>query len=75
MKIKEIIRRRKEKSRDRIIAEYPCIDYLHNALHFLKRGKADVTYSEICHAIIRSGAELNSEEKAEFKRIRELEGK
>lgn len=75
MKIKEIIRRNKEKRRDNIIAEYPCIDYLHNALHFLKRGKSEVAYSEICHAIIRSGAELNSEENEEFKRTKGLEGK
>lgn len=69
--MKEIIRRAKEKRRDRIISEYPCIDFLHNALHFLKSEKPEVAYSEICHAIIRSGAELNREEKEEFKRIKD----
>lgn len=71
MKIIGIKRRNKERQSDRIISEYPCVDYLHNALHFLKSGKPDVAYSEICHAIIRSGAELSLEEKEEFKRIEE----
>lgn len=32
-----IFRKMKQKSKDRIFSEYPCADFLHNALHFLAR--------------------------------------
>ena len=57
--------------KDKIFSEYPCVDYLHNALRFLSNGEPDVAYEEICHALIRSGAELQPEEMEKFKKLRE----
>lgn len=49
--------------KNNIFNDYPCSDYLHNALHFIAQGKIDVAYDEICHAIISSGGELTEEEQ------------
>lgn len=49
-------------------SEYPCDVYLHNALRFIKDGKPDVAYEEICWAIVKSGGELSDEEKEGFNR-------
>ena len=56
-----------------ILNEYPCSDYLHNALHFLRQGKVDVAYDEICWAITKSGGEL-TEEESEFRHHPVLRG-
>ena len=49
-----IFRKMKQKSKDRIFSEYPCADFLHNALHFLARNKPEVTYGEICYALLKT---------------------
>lgn len=36
---------------NRLLNDYPCSDYLHNALRFLRQGNIDVAYD----VIIRSG--------------------
>lgn len=56
-----IFRKMKQKSKDRIFSEYPCADFLHNALHFLARNKPEVTYGEICYALLKSGNKLTDE--------------
>lgn len=60
-----------ERSREEKLRNYPCSDYLHNALRFISEGKSQVAYDEICHAIIRSGGCLTEEE--EYNRHREDE--
>ena len=50
-------------NKDKVFNDYPCSDYLHNALHFISQGKIDAAYDEICHAIIRSGGKLTEEEQ------------
>lgn len=50
-------------------AEYPCECYLHNALWFLEEGKTEHAYSEICHAIVKSGDSLKPDEDEKFKEI------
>ena len=52
-----------ERSREEKLRNYPCSDYLHNALRFISEGKPQVAYDEICHAIIRSGGCLAEEEE------------
>ena len=61
-----IFRKMKQKSKDRIFSEYPCADFLHNALHFLARNKPEVTYGEICYALLKSGNKLTDEEPGSF---------
>ena len=53
----------KNKNINRLLNDYPCADYLHNALRFLADGKWKVAYDEICHAIVRSGGCLSEDEK------------
>ena len=48
------------------LSQYPCIDYLHNALRFIAEGKPEIAYSEICNAITKSGGELTGEEGYEL---------
>ena len=51
------------------LAEYPCEDYLHNALRFLANGNTDSAYTEICYAMMKAGAELREEEKRKFDQL------
>lgn len=70
-KIKKFFNNMKIKEKDKIFSEYPCSDYLHNALRFIMNNKADVAYEEICHALIRSGDKLSEEEEKIFKEIQD----
>lgn len=63
-------RKMKQKSKDRIFSEYPCADFLHNALHFLARNKPEFTYGEICYALLKSGNKLTDEEQKIFDNYR-----
>lgn len=65
-----IFRKMKQKSKDRIFSEYPCADFLHNALHFLARNKPEVTYGEICYVLLKSGNKLTDEEQKIFDNYR-----
>lgn len=67
----KILKRIKQKQKDKIFSDYPCSDYLHNALKFIADGKSDVAYTEICHALLRSGDKLSIEEEKMFNEIRE----
>lgn len=69
-KMINIFRKMKQKSKDRIFSEYPCADFLHNALHFLARNKPEVTYGEICYALLKSGNKLTDEEQKIFDNYR-----
>lgn len=69
--LRKLVKRYKQKQKDAIFSDYPCADYLHNALRFIQNGKPDVAYTEICHALLRSGDKLSSEEEATFKQIQE----
>lgn len=44
--------------------------FLHNALHFLARNKPEVTYGEICYALLKSGNKLTDEEQKIFDNYR-----
>mgnify|MGYP006906177825 CR=1 FL=1 len=70
LKMINIFRKMKQKSKDRIFSEYPCADFLHNALHFLARNKPEVTYGEICYALLKSGNKLTDEEQKIFDNYR-----
>ena len=59
--------------KNRLLNDYPCSDYLHNALRFLREGNVDAAYDEICHAIIRSGGKLTEEEQ-EFRKPKFIRG-
>lgn len=69
-KMINIFRKMKQKSKDRIFSEYPCADFLHNVLHFLARNKPEVTYGEICYALLKSGNKLTDEEQKIFDNYR-----
>lgn len=56
----------KNKKTNQKMSTYPCVNFLHNALRFVLENEIDVAYTEICYAIIKSGAELTETEKAEF---------
>ena len=62
----KIFEKNKNKEINKKLSTYPCVNYLHNALRFILENKTDVAYSEICYAIMRSGAELTETEKQEF---------
>lgn len=47
---------------NKLLKDYPCRDYLHNALTFIADGKPEAAYDEICCAILRSGGSLTEEE-------------
>lgn len=67
----KIFAKNKNKAINQNISTYPCVDFLHNALRFIIENKTDVAYTEICYAIIKSGADLIETEKEEFdKRIK-----
>jgi len=51
------------------LAEYPCADYLHNALRLLEEKSYKNAYTEICYAIAKSGGELTQHEKNIFSRL------
>lgn len=46
--------------------QYPCEVFLHNALQFLSEQNYDEAYSEICWALLKSGAELRTDERTLF---------
>lgn len=58
------------KQKDKVFSEYPCSDYLHNALKFLSDNEPNVAYEEICHALLRAGDKLSDKEKETFENIR-----
>lgn len=64
--VDNLIDRDKNKIKDKMFSEYPCSDYLHNALHFISEGKYDVAYDEICHALLRAGDKLTENESYYF---------
>ena len=65
------LERKKRKDADAKYSDYPCSDYLHNALYFIQYDKSSVAYEEICHALIRSGDALTENEKLIFTTLRE----
>ena len=62
----KIFEKNKNKAINQKLSTYPCVNYLHNALRFVLENKTDVAYTEICYAIMKSGADLTETEKAEF---------
>lgn len=52
----------KNKNKHKCLNEYPCSDYLHNALRFLMDREIAVAYEEICWAILKSGGLLTEKE-------------
>lgn len=60
------LKKRRKKNK---LSEYPCEDYLHNALRFLANGNTDSAYTEICFAMMKAGAELREEEKRKFDQL------
>ena len=62
----KIFEKNKNKAINQKMSTYPCVNYLHNALRFVLENKTDVAYTEICYAIMKSGADLTETEKAEF---------
>ena len=67
----KIFAKNKNKAINQKISTYPCVDLLHNALRFILENETDVAYTEICYAIMKSGADLTETEKEEFdKRIK-----
>ena len=57
-----------------VFSQYPCAVFLHNALRFLTEGKVCTAYEEICWALVKAGEELNAEERAVFKELRNKRG-
>lgn len=47
---------------NKMLNGYPCSYFLHNALRLIACGKSKAAYSEICHAIVKSGGELTDAE-------------
>ena len=67
----KIFAKNKNKAINQKISTYPCVALLHNALRLILENKTDVAYTEICYAIMKSGADLTEKEKEEFdKRIK-----
>ena len=67
----KIFAKNKNKAINQKISTYPCVAFLHNALRLILENKTDVAYTEICYAIMKSGADLIEKEKEEFdKRIK-----
>ena len=60
---------KKIKKQNKKIGEYPCVDYLHNALRFIKDNKLNQAYTEICFAILKSNGILTKEEQGNFENI------
>lgn len=59
---KSLKQRIKNKQMNNRISEYPCVDYLHNALLFIDRQDYHEAYDEICWAITKSGGQLTGME-------------
>lgn len=57
--------------RNKRFSRYPCEDYLHNALKYLQDGANCDAYTEICWALIKSGAELKEDEREIFEKYQE----
>ena len=57
--------------RNKKFSQYPCEDYLHHALKYLQDGANCGAYTEICWALIKSGAELKEEERKIFEKYKE----
>jgi hypothetical protein len=49
------------------LSQYPCINYLHNALRYINDNNIEDAYNEICYAIIKSGDKLSDKEEETFK--------
>lgn len=60
--IKMLMRKIENEKTNKLLNDYPCSDYLHDALRFLREGNVDAAYDEICWAITKSGGELTEEE-------------
>lgn len=60
---------KKIKKQNKKIGEYPCVDYLHNALRLIKDNKLNQAYEEICFAILKSDGILTKEEQGNFENI------
>lgn len=71
VEMKNFITKMKKKQNNKIFSDYPCSNYLHNALSFISDNKPDVAYEEICHALLRSGDKLSIKEEEQFNKIRE----
>ena len=70
---KEKTNKRNEKHMGQHLREYPCSEFLYNALHFIKVGNLDAAYEEVCWAIMRSGCKLSEEASVIFNQIKENE--
>lgn len=66
MFFKKLKERNRNKKINTKLKEYPCENYLHNALYFLSADKPDAAYMEICFAICKSGGTLIEREKERF---------
>lgn len=62
----KIFAKSKNKETNQKLSAYPCVNYLHNALRFILENKTDVAYTEICYAIVKSGADLTEMEREAF---------
>ena len=70
---KEKTNKRNEKHMGQHLREYPCSEFLYNALRFIKFGNLDAAYEEVCWAIMRSGCELREDVSIIFNQIKENE--
>lgn len=71
MFFKKLKERNRNKKINAKLKEYPCENYLHNALRFLSLDKPNVAYTEICFAICKSGGNLTEREKERFDMLAE----
>lgn len=70
---KEKTNKRNEKHMGQHLREYPCSEFLYDALYYIKIGDLDAAYEEICWAIMRSGCELREGASVIFNQINENE--
>lgn len=70
---KEKKNKRLEKNMRYHLKNYPCSEFLYNALHYIKIGDLDTAYEEVCWAIMRSGCQLREEASIIFDQIKENE--
>jgi hypothetical protein len=54
------------KKQNKKLSDYPCEDFLHNALTLINKAEFDAAYNEICWAIIKSGGTLTEKERKIF---------
>jgi hypothetical protein len=59
----------KKKQKDKVYSQYPCSVYLHNALRFIREGKPEAAYEEICWSLTRASAILYQSEYNFWKKI------